>query len=87
MTRSRLFAAIAASSLLIIGSAACAPPENKDEGGQTESGVNAKEATSAADFGGMDGLVISPGKPEESMLIRKIKGTAGARMPLRSPVP
>jgi putative spermidine/putrescine transport system substrate-binding protein len=57
MTRSRLLAAIAASSLLVIGSAACAPPEKKDEGSQTESGVNAKEATSAADFGGIDKLV------------------------------
>lgn len=32
--------------------------------------------------GGQDGLVITPGKPDESLLIRKIKGTAGARMPL-----
>ena len=32
-------------------------PEKEDTGSQTESGVNAKEATSAADFGGMDGLV------------------------------
>ena len=36
---------------------ACAPPEKEDTGNQTESGVDAKEATSAADFGGMDGLV------------------------------
>jgi putative spermidine/putrescine transport system substrate-binding protein len=56
MTRSRLLAT-AASALVVIGLAACAPPEKKDNGSQTQSGVNAKEATSAADFGGMDGLV------------------------------
>ena len=57
MTRSRLLAAAAASALVVIGLAGCAPPEKKESGNQTESGVNAKEATSAADFGGMDGLV------------------------------
>jgi putative spermidine/putrescine transport system substrate-binding protein len=56
MTTSRLLAA-AASALVAIGLVACAPPEKKDTGNQTESGVNAREATSAADFGGMDGLV------------------------------
>src|SRR6478672_642526 len=55
MTRSRLLAT-AASALVVVGLAACAPPEKKDNGNQTQSGVNAKEATSAADFGGMDGL-------------------------------
>jgi len=39
-----------------MGLVACAPPEKKDTGNQTQSGVNAKEATSASDFGGMDGL-------------------------------
>ena len=57
MTTSRLLAAAAASALVVVGLVACAPPEKKDTGNQTESGVNAKEATSAADFGGMDGLV------------------------------
>src|SRR5262245_45018958 len=57
MTRSRLLAAAAASALVVIGLVGCAPPEKKESGNQTESGVNAKEATSAADFGGMDGLV------------------------------
>ncbi len=56
MTTSRLLAA-AASALVVMGLVACAPPEKKDTGNQTESGVNAREATSAADFGGMDGLV------------------------------
>ncbi|WP_183469686.1 ABC transporter substrate-binding protein [Mycolicibacterium iranicum] len=37
--------------------AACAPPEKSDSGNQTGSGVNAREATSAEDFGGMDALV------------------------------
>jgi len=57
MTKSRLLAAAAASALVVVGLVACAPPEKKDTGNQTESGVNAREATSAADFGGMDGLV------------------------------
>ncbi|MDX1887089.1 ABC transporter substrate-binding protein [Mycolicibacterium sp. 120270] len=57
MTRSRILAATAASALVVIGLVACAPPEKEDSGAQTESGVNAREATSAADFGGMDGLV------------------------------
>ena len=57
MIRSRLLGATAASALVVIGLVACAPPEKEDSGGATESGVNAKEATSAADFGGMDGLI------------------------------
>ena len=57
MTKSRLLTAATASALVVIGLVGCAPPEKKDAGNQTESGVNAKEATSAADFGGMDGLV------------------------------
>jgi putative spermidine/putrescine transport system substrate-binding protein len=56
MSASRLLAA-AASALVAVGLVACAPPEKNDTGNKTESGVNAKEATSAADFGGMDGLV------------------------------
>ena len=47
----------AASVLVVAGIAACAPPENKDSGAQTQSGGKAAEATSAQDFGGMDGLV------------------------------
>ncbi|HEY6573368.1 MAG TPA: ABC transporter substrate-binding protein [Mycobacterium sp.] len=53
MKISRLTAAASALILLV----ACAPPQ-KDNGGETTgSGVKAGEATSAADFGGMDGLV------------------------------
>lgn len=54
--KSRL-AAVTASALLLVGSAACAPPEKDSGGEQTQSGVKAGEATSAADFGGMDGLI------------------------------
>jgi mono/diheme cytochrome c family protein len=35
--------------------------------------------------GGDGGRAIVPGKPEESLLVRKLKGTAGDRMPLRLP--
>lgn len=47
----------AAVTLLVTSLAACAPPEKDSSGAQTESGVNAAEATSAKDFGGMEGLV------------------------------
>ncbi len=59
MKKSRLLGitAITASALLVAGLSACAPPEKKTEGDQTQSGVNASEATSAEDFGGMDALV------------------------------
>ncbi len=56
MKNSRL-AAVAAAALLVAGLAACAPPEKRIEGEQTQSGVNAPEATSAEDFGGIDALV------------------------------
>lgn len=57
MTASRLLIAAATSTLVVAGLVACAPPEKESTGAKTESGVNAKEATSAEDFGGMDGLV------------------------------
>ncbi len=53
---SRLLAC-GAAALVVAGIAACAPPEKKDSGTETQSGVKAAEATSAQDFGGMDGLV------------------------------
>jgi len=53
---SRVFA-VAASALLFGSAVACAPPEKDNSNAQTESGVNAAEATSAGDFGGMEGLV------------------------------
>src|SRR3954454_9147863 len=56
MKKSGLRAAFAISAL-VLGLVACAPPAKNDAGSNTESGVKANEATSAADFGGMDGLV------------------------------
>ncbi|WP_123024935.1 ABC transporter substrate-binding protein [Mycolicibacterium stellerae] len=56
MKKTRLLG-ITAAALLVAGIAACAPPEKKSDGEQTESGVKASEATSAEDFGGMDALV------------------------------
>ncbi|TFV56338.1 extracellular solute-binding protein [Mycobacterium sp. PS03-16] len=56
MITTRLLAA-SASALVVLGLAACAPPEQESGGENTESGVKAGEATSAADFGGMDKLV------------------------------
>ena len=35
--------------------------------------------------GGNSGLAVEPGKPAESLLIKKLKGTAGERMPLKRP--
>ena len=57
MKYSSLMAASAASVLLFAGLIGCAPPEKDSGEEQTQSGVNAGEATSAADFGGMEGLV------------------------------
>ena len=56
MKKSRFLAA-SASVLLFAALAACAPPEKEDSGAETDTGVKAGEATSAEDFGGMDGLV------------------------------
>ncbi|MBN3511299.1 ABC transporter substrate-binding protein [Mycolicibacterium nivoides] len=49
--------ALAASALVVVGLAACAPPEKGAAGGNTDTGVKVAEAKSAADFGGMDKLV------------------------------
>jgi putative spermidine/putrescine transport system substrate-binding protein len=56
MTRSR-FLAVTASALVVLGLAACAPPEKEASESTAEGGVDAKTATSAEDFGGMEGLV------------------------------
>ena len=38
--------------------------------------------------GGSSGEIVLPGKPDESLIIRKLKGTEGARMPMgRAPLP
>ncbi|MBB2989267.1 putative spermidine/putrescine transport system substrate-binding protein [Mycolicibacterium iranicum] len=55
--RTRRLLAAAAPLLLFAGAVGCAPPEKDNAGAQTESGVSAAEATSARDFGGMEGLV------------------------------
>ncbi|MFV9635122.1 ABC transporter substrate-binding protein [Mycobacterium neumannii] len=49
----------AASVLLLAGSVACASPEQSGDGEQTQTGVKPAEATSAEDFGGIDGLVAA----------------------------
>src|ERR1700712_5145915 len=58
MTPSRLLAAVT-SAVVVLGMAACAPPEKGASGTKTESGVNAAHATSAGDFGGMDKLIAA----------------------------
>src|SRR5215211_8951205 len=58
-------AALTAAALLGAGLAACAPPEKRGGGEQTQSGVKAADATSAKDFGGMDGLVDAAKKEGE----------------------
>ncbi len=50
-------AVCAASALFVAGAVACAPAEKDNSGAQTSSGVKAGEATSAEDFGGMEGLI------------------------------
>jgi putative spermidine/putrescine transport system substrate-binding protein len=57
MNRSRRLADFAAAASLVL-LAACAPPE-EDEETTTETGVSAAEATSAEDFGGMEGLIAA----------------------------
>ncbi|RAV18268.1 ABC transporter substrate-binding protein [Mycolicibacterium sp. GF69] len=59
MKLTRLAVASAASVLLLAGSVACAPPEKSGDGERTESGAKAAEATSAEDFGGIDGLIAA----------------------------
>jgi putative spermidine/putrescine transport system substrate-binding protein len=68
MKKPRLLASLAASAL-VLTAVACAPPEKDNAGEQTESGVNAAEATSAQDFGGMEGLVEAAKKEGELNVI------------------
>ncbi len=69
MNYSRWVASCAASVLVLSGLVACAPPEKESTGEQTQSGVKAGEATSAGDFGGMDGLVAAAKKEGELNVI------------------
>ena len=64
-----LLAVAAASALALTGMIACAPPQKDTAGGQTSSGVKVSEATSAADFGGMDALVEAAKKEGELNVI------------------
>ena len=64
-----LVAVSAASVLVLAGLVACAPPEKDNTGGETSSGVKVSEATSAADFGGMDALVEAAKKEGELNVI------------------
>jgi putative spermidine/putrescine transport system substrate-binding protein len=69
-SRARRVAAFCAVSVVVLaGLVACAPPEKGNTGEQTQSGVKAGEATSAADFGGMDGLVTAAKKEGELNVI------------------
>ncbi|KAA0085363.1 extracellular solute-binding protein [Mycolicibacterium sp. P9-64] len=70
MNKSRLAAAVSALVLLVSGGlAACASPKKDGDGETAESGVRANEATSAADFGGIDGLVAAAKREGELNVI------------------
>ena len=56
MRKTRIPAVLAAAAT-VLALAACAPPEDKGNETTTDSGIPASEATSAADFGDMDGLI------------------------------
>jgi putative spermidine/putrescine transport system substrate-binding protein len=62
-------AVCAASALSLASLIACAPPQKDNSGGETSSGVKVSEATSAADFGGMDALVAAAKKEGELNVI------------------
>jgi putative spermidine/putrescine transport system substrate-binding protein len=69
---SRLALATAAVALLLAGGlAACAPPQAKEDGEKTSTGVSASEAKSAADFGGdnLSGLIDAAKKEGELNVI------------------
>jgi mono/diheme cytochrome c family protein len=56
--------------------------------GRQDGGQLSMETFSGLLRGGQSGAAISPGKPDESLIVKKVKGTAGARMPLRrNPLP
>ena len=70
MKRTRLTATASALVLIVAGGlVACAPPEAKNDGEKTSSGVNASEATSANDFGDLGGLVAAAKKEGELNVI------------------
>ncbi|MCW2760988.1 MAG: extracellular solute-binding protein family 1 [Marmoricola sp.] len=61
--------AITTASVLALALAACSPPEKGGDNATTKSGVKASEATSAEDFGGLDGLVKAAKKEGELNVI------------------
>ncbi|WP_431238068.1 ABC transporter substrate-binding protein [Mycolicibacterium aichiense] len=65
MRNVRLIAVVAAA--VVVAGVACAPPEKKSGGGGD--GTAAGQATSAADFGGMDGLISAAKKEGELNVI------------------
>ena len=68
--KSSRFVAASALVMIVTGSVvSCAPPQQEDDGARTSSGVKASEATSAADFGGMEGLVEAAKKEGELNVI------------------
>jgi putative spermidine/putrescine transport system substrate-binding protein len=70
MKNSRLAAAASAVVLLIAGGLiACAPPEKDASGEKTQTGAKASDATSVAEFGGMDGLIAAAKKEGELNVI------------------
>ena len=64
-----VLAVSAASALVLAGLIACAPPQKDNSGDETSSGVKVSEAKSAADFGGMDALVVAAKKEGELNVI------------------
>src|SRR6476469_9336234 len=64
-----VLAVSAASTLVVAGLIACAPPQKDNTGGETSSGVKVSEATSAAAIGGMDALVEAAKKEGELNVI------------------
>lgn len=70
MTKARqLFTVLAAFALLSAGPVGCSAPQQDEPAGVTESGIKVGETTSAADFGGMDGLVAAAKKEGELNVI------------------
>ena len=67
--RKSLLAVSAVSAFALACLIACAPPQKDNSGGETQSGVKVSEATSAADFGGMDALVAAAKKEGELNVI------------------
>ncbi len=68
MKKTRLLA-LTTASVLTLALAACSPPAKEGDDATTKSGAKASEATSADDFGGMDGLVKAAKKEGELNVI------------------